>query len=76
MLLMGPSAVVTGASRSLGRTMLGRSAPMQEVHRLIEQAAATPAPVLIHGETGTGKELVKTLHNMLLRWGLLHRSLD
>ena len=37
----------------LGR-LIGRSAPMQEVHRLVEQAAATPAPVLIHGETGTG----------------------
>ena len=38
---------------------------MQEVHRLIEQAAATPAPVLIHGETGTGKELVaRTLHEL------------
>src|SRR6266508_4880157 len=40
----------------MGR-LIGRSAPMQEVHRLIEQAAATSAPVLIHGETGTGKEL-------------------
>jgi DNA-binding NtrC family response regulator len=48
----------------LGR-LIGRSAPMQEVHRLIEQAAATPAPVLIHGETGTGKELVaRTLHEL------------
>ena len=28
----------------LGR-LIGRSAPMQEVHRLIEQAAATPAPI-------------------------------
>ena len=38
---------------------------MQEVHRLIEQAAATPAPVLIHGETGTGKELVaRTIHEL------------
>jgi transcriptional regulator with PAS, ATPase and Fis domain len=38
---------------------------MQEVHRLIEQAAVTPAPVLIHGETGTGKELVaRTLHEL------------
>ncbi len=38
---------------------------MQEVDRLIEMAAATPAPVLIHGETGTGKELVaRTLHEM------------
>jgi DNA-binding NtrC family response regulator len=51
----------------LGR-LIGRSAPMQEVHRLIEQAAATPAPVLIHGETGTGKELVaRTLHELSAR---------
>ena len=48
----------------LGR-LIGRSTPMQEVHRLIEQAAGTPAPVLIHGETGTGKELVaRTLHEL------------
>jgi transcriptional regulator with PAS, ATPase and Fis domain len=41
---------------------------MQEVHRLIELAAATPAPVLIHGETGTGKELVaRTLHELSAR---------
>jgi DNA-binding NtrC family response regulator len=53
----------------LGR-LIGRSAPMQEVHRLIEQAAATPAPVLIHGETGTGKELVaRTLHELSARSG-------
>jgi len=53
----------------LGR-LIGRSAPMQEVHRLIEQAAATPAPVLIHGETGTGKELVaRTLHELSARAG-------
>jgi transcriptional regulator with PAS, ATPase and Fis domain len=50
--------------------MVGRSAPMREVHRLIEQAAATPAPVLIHGETGTGKELVaRTLHELSARAG-------
>ena len=53
----------------LGR-LIGRSAPMQEVHRLIDQAAATPAPVLIHGETGTGKELVaRTLHERSARSG-------
>ena len=51
----------------MGR-LIGRSAPMQEVHRLIEQAAITPAPVLIHGETGTGKELVaRTLHELSAR---------
>ena len=53
----------------MGR-LIGRSEPMQEVHRLIEQAAATSAPVLIHGETGTGKELVaRTLHELSARAG-------
>ena len=48
----------------LGR-LIGQSKPMQEVHRLIDLAAGTPAPVLIHGETGTGKELVaRTLHEL------------
>ncbi|MGH7416615.1 MAG: sigma-54-dependent transcriptional regulator, partial [Candidatus Rokuibacteriota bacterium] len=36
--------------------LLGTSAPMREVYRLIDQAATTSAPVLITGETGTGKE--------------------
>jgi DNA-binding NtrC family response regulator len=48
----------------LGR-LIGKSKPIQEVHRLIDLAAATTAPVLIHGETGTGKELVaRTLHEL------------
>ena len=43
--------------------LLGVSPPMQEVYRLIEMAAQTIAPVLISGETGTGKELVaRTIH--------------
>ena len=35
-----------------------RSSVMQEVCNTIEQAAMTDVPVLIQGETGTGKELV------------------
>lgn len=38
--------------------MIGRSTAMQQVYRQIRQAAATEIPVLISGETGTGKELV------------------
>ena len=38
--------------------IVGRSLPMQEVFRQIRQAAATTIPVLILGETGTGKDLV------------------
>ena len=41
---------------------------MQEVYRLIEMAAASPAPVLILGDTGTGKELVaRTIHELSQR---------
>ena len=45
--------------------LIGHSKPMRDVHRLIDLAAATPASVLIQGETGTGKELVaRTLHEL------------
>ena len=37
--------------------LLGRSPAMQNVYRQIRQAAATDVPVLITGETGTGKDL-------------------
>ncbi len=37
--------------------LVGRSAPMREVYRLLEKAAAVEATVLLTGETGTGKEL-------------------
>jgi len=50
--------------RGLG-LLLGTSAPMREIYRLIDQAAPTSAPVLITGETGTGKELVaRTIHGL------------
>ncbi len=37
--------------------LVGRSAPMREVYRLLEKAAGVDATVLLGGETGTGKEL-------------------
>lgn len=44
-------------------TLVGRSAPMREIQKMIGLAAASDANVLIRGETGTGKELVaRTLH--------------
>ena len=38
--------------------IIGRSRPMQEVYRFIEQVAPSRSTVLIQGESGTGKELV------------------
>jgi DNA-binding NtrC family response regulator len=38
--------------------MIGRSAAMKEVFRLIERAGPTDKAILIQGESGTGKELV------------------
>lgn len=38
--------------------LLGRAPAMREVFQNIQQAAATDIPILIAGETGTGKDLV------------------
>jgi two-component system response regulator AtoC len=38
--------------------MVGYSAEMQRIYKLIGQVAASDATVLVRGETGTGKELV------------------
>ena len=38
--------------------LLGESQPMQYLFELIENVSQTDAPVLIHGQSGTGKELV------------------
>jgi transcriptional regulator with PAS, ATPase and Fis domain len=52
----------------LGRTqppteVIGRSAALCEVMRLVERAAPTDKAILIQGETGTGKELIaRALH--------------
>jgi DNA-binding NtrC family response regulator len=45
--------------------MIGRSPPMLEIYRQIRQAAETEIPVMITGETGTGKELVsQAIHQL------------
>ena len=44
--------------------LLGRSAQMQEVRRMVLNLASTSADVVIYGETGTGKDIVaRCLHD-------------
>jgi len=38
--------------------IVGRSRPMQEVYRFVDQVASSRSTVLIQGDSGTGKELV------------------
>jgi two-component system, NtrC family, nitrogen regulation response regulator GlnG len=66
-----PHADVTAqAPTSPPHALLGESAPMREVFRLIGRVAASDLNVLITGETGTGKELVaRALHEESARRG-------
>ncbi|MDO6460347.1 sigma-54 dependent transcriptional regulator [Granulosicoccaceae sp. 1_MG-2023] len=45
----------------LDARLLGQSAPMQQLKKMIRKLARSQAPVLINGESGTGKELVARL---------------
>ena len=50
--------------------IIGRSASMLEVFRLVETVCRTNSTVLISGESGTGKELVaRAIHTLSLRRG-------
>jgi two-component system nitrogen regulation response regulator GlnG len=45
-------------------TLIGESAPMQEVYKLVGRLASHDVPALVVGERGTGKELViATIHS-------------
>ena len=54
---------LTGTGR-FGR-IIGHSAAMRALYQVLEQAAPTPASMLLLGESGTGKELVaQTIHQL------------
>jgi DNA-binding NtrC family response regulator len=49
-------------------TLIGNSPAMRQIHRLIGRVGRSRFPVLILGETGTGKEVVaRAIHNMEAR---------
>ncbi len=50
-------------AESIQETIIGRSAPMQEVFKMIGRVSRSDAPVMVTGESGCGKELVaKAVH--------------
>ena len=51
-------AADNASARDLGAAIIGVDAGLREVMRQVEQVAPTGAPVLILGETGSGKEVV------------------
>ena len=53
------------AERSRFQKIIGKSRPMREIYKLMEDLADLETTVLITGDSGTGKELVaKALHNI------------
>lgn len=49
--------------------IIGRSATLERVLKQMQQVAVTDSTVLIHGETGTGKELIaRAIHHHSQRW--------
>jgi transcriptional regulator with PAS, ATPase and Fis domain len=59
----GPARLGRVAERVRFENLVGCSKAMQDIFGLIQDLAASDAPVLITGETGTGKELVaKAIH--------------
>ena len=64
-------------SATIGHTLIGTTTAMEQVRRLIERAASAPFPVLIDGESGSGKELVaQAIHRGSVRRDRAFRTLN
>ena len=62
------SDLVAGSQLEHFGALYGACAPMRELFRIIERLAKSTAPVIILGESGSGKELVATtLHQLSQR---------
>jgi len=69
--MLAPSVTASknnGTSPAGRLRMIGETLAMQELRRDIERLAALDCPVIIRGETGTGKELAaRIIHNSSIR---------
>ncbi|HUK36856.1 MAG TPA: sigma-54 dependent transcriptional regulator [Vicinamibacterales bacterium] len=64
-------------SREKGSRVIAESPAMREVLRLADAVAATPSTVLLHGETGVGKEVVaRYIHARSARAGAALQALN
>src|SRR5258706_8983245 len=61
--------LIQSVGREIGFSeIVGQSSALRRVLEDVETVASTDSTVLIHGETGTGKELIaRALHNLSLR---------
>ena len=59
MTMLDEDSIIT--EKSNFEMLVGISAPMQQIHKLIEQISPSSVSVLITGESGTGKEVVARL---------------
>lgn len=67
-LLLQALHVTTAETSGVASGLLGNSPPMQKLRQQIAQFADAPFPVLIEGESGSGKELVaQALHKQSRR---------
>lgn len=66
---LGPNMLLRSEKeKTTFESMVGRSTAMRNIYRQIRQAAATDIPVLLSGETGTGKELAaQAIHELSAR---------
>lgn len=71
---LGPQPVINAASRQSAdksegfKNIIGHSAPLQKVFRMVDKVAGTDSTVMIHGESGTGKELIaRAIHHLSSR---------
>ena len=57
--------------------IVGNSPALESVLEQVERVAPTDSTVLIHGETGTGKELIASaVHNISSRCGRAFRKVE